>query len=219
MDDLEILNDKYKSINPSNNSVPTMYNTITEDQDDGSFNPSINRIDFDLIEWKKDIELSLEKIMERVSMGDCSEYLNLLEKKINEFDDELDNIKNLPDKIEEILADIKNNNNKTDRCDILLENVIGQFSEIKNINFNYQAECSKNFNELSDKIVSHEASFDQFYKFEKNFTKKFDLLNLEIKKKENSFIEIAEKNFMNKFLKFEEVKFLKKFFLFIKFLF
>lgn len=209
MDDQEIIIDKNKSTNPSNNSVPTRYNTITEDQDDGYFNPSINKIDFDLIEWKKDVELSLEKIMERVSMGDNSEYLNLLEKKINEFDDELDNVKNLPDKIGEILADIKNNNNKTDRCDILLENVVGQFSELKNINFNYQAECSKNFNELSDKIVSHESSFDQLYKFEKNFTKKFELLNLEIKKKENSFFETAEKNFTNKLLKFEEVKFFK----------
>lgn len=187
--------------------LSTRHNSNFDDNDEVNFNNITNEINAsEIIEWKKDIETSLEKISERVALNDCSAYLNLIEKKVNEIEEDLYDIKKLTKEFPDINDTIKKNSEKCDKCEILCDEFINQISDLKSTNLNWQTQYNQINSDLTDKIFSHEFYIDQLQKFEKNITKKFEGLNSEIKKKENNDSEINEKSFVQKFSKIEEVK-------------
>jgi len=160
----------------------------------------------EILEWKTDIESSLEKISERVASNDCSAYLNLIEKKVNDLEEEFDEMKKLTRDFSEIQESIGKNSEKCDKCEILVDEFIIQMNDIKNNNLNWQTEYAKQNSDLTDKILSHDFYIDQLQKFEKSITKKHENLSSEMKKKEqNNISELIDKNFIAKVAKIDDV--------------
>ena len=187
-----------------------------EDPDENGFfnsnqskNAEINSQE--ILEWKTDIETSLEKISERVAINDCTNYLNFIEKKVNELETEFDEMKKLTRDFSEIQDSIRRNTEKCDKCEILVDEFIIQLSELKNSNIAWQREYAKQNSDLTDKIMSHEFYIDQLQKFEKSITKKYESMNIEFKKKEqNNPADLFDKNMLVKISKIDDVYYNKK---------
>ncbi len=151
--------------------------------------------------------MSLEKISERVALNDCSSYLNLIEKKVNELEDGFDEMKKLTRFFCNIQDSISKYSEKCDKCEILVDEFIIQMNEIKSNNINWQSEYAKQNSNLTDKILSHEFYIDQLQKFEKSITKKYEFLINDIKKKDsNNQGDSLDKNIILKLTKIDEVK-------------
>jgi len=160
----------------------------------------------EILEWKTDIEASLEKISERVALNDCTNYLNFIEKKVNELETEFEEMKKLTRDFSEIQDSIRKNTEKCDKCEIFVDEFIIQLSELKKSNIAWQIEYAKQNSDLTDKIMSHEFYIDQLQKFEKSITKKHESLINEFKKKEqNNHADIIDKNIIAKIAKIDDV--------------
>jgi hypothetical protein len=199
------------TINRSRRSTsPNTHNF--DDQDENNFfsnsnqtkNSEINAQE--ILEWKTDIETSLEKISERVALNDCTNYLNFIEKKVNDLESEFEEMKKLTRGFSEIQDSVRKNSEKCDKCEILVDEFIIQLCELKNCNIAWQTEYAKQNSDLTDKIMSHEFYIDQLQKFEKSISKKHESLNNEFKKKEqNHPTDLIDKNMIAKISKIDDV--------------
>ena len=154
-------------------------------------------------EWKNDIEFSLEKISERVVNLDFSNYLNLIETKLNDIDEEFDLIKKKAKEVNDLTETVNTNNDRCEKSEILCDEMINQINEFKFDSIKWQKDMTKSNTELTDKVISHEFYIDQLQKFEKSITKKLDILINDLKKNENNSKE--DNVITERLIKLEEV--------------
>jgi hypothetical protein len=164
-------------------------------------NPEFNMAEIQ--EWKNDIEFSLEKISERVVNLDFSNYLNLIETKINDLEEEFDLIKKKAKEVNDLTDTVNKNNDKCEKSEILCDEMINQINEFKLDNIKWQKDMTKSNTELTDKILSHEFYIDQLQKFEKSISKKLEIFTNDLKRIENNFKE--DNVFIERLIKVEEV--------------
>lgn len=157
----------------------------------------------EIIEWKNDIEFSLEKISERVVNLDFSAYLNLMETKLNDLEEEFDGIKKKAKEVIDLVEIVNKNEDKCQKSEILCDEMVNQINEFKSDSIKWQRDMTKSNSELTDKVMSHEFYIDQLQKFEKSITKKYDILTSDLKKIENNSKE--ENGINNRISKVEEV--------------
>lgn len=208
------------SINRSMISTSPNTNNFDDQDENGFFGSNQSKSQEinaqEILEWKTDIETSLEKISERVALNDCTNYLNFIEKKVNELESELEEMKKLTRDFAQIQDSMRKNTEKSDKCEIIVDEFIIQLSELKNSNIAWQTEYAKQNSDLTDKIMSHEFYIDQLQKFEKSITKKHESLNNEFKKREqNNPADLIDKSMLAKISKIDDVN---KFLLFSYFL-
>jgi hypothetical protein len=133
---------------------------------------------FDIYEWKQDIEKSLEKISERVASNNSNPLINILEKRLNDFYNELIKLK------KQFYEDLENNsksNEKIEKTEKSLNTVQSQFSEFKTNMNKWQSDVGYKFKILNEKIEIEENSSDLFKEFIKASNVKFENFSATIK--------------------------------------
>ena len=128
-----------------------------------------------------------------------------MESKLNELEEEFDEIKKKAKEVVDLEETVNKNNDKCEKSEILCDEMINQINEFKSDSIKWQKEMTKSNSELTDKVMSHEFYIDQLQKFEKSITKKYDILTSDLKKIENNSKEDNAVN--NRILKVEEVIF------------
>ena len=159
------------------------------------------------MEWRHDIETSLEKISERVVNLDFSAYLHLMESKLNDLEEDFSEIRKKAKEVKELDDLVGKISEKSEKCEIICDEMVNQISEFKSDGIKWQKDMTKSNSELTDKIMSHEFYIDQLQKFEKSITKKFDIFcgdlrKMEVFQKEENFVKekigrIEEVNYNN----------------------
>jgi hypothetical protein len=195
IDDVETRNSKKFKHSNSTKSISTLNNTLYDEDESGFKNISefkINEIHSDLNEWKKDIEKSIEKISEKVASYNSNVLINILERRINDMNNDISKIKKIVEENLDNSTILKKNYDKFDKSERLVNDLSSQIASIKNSNLQYQSEMLKNFNDVKEKILSHEVICEQFDKFERNTNKKIEILNYEYNKINNSLKEKDE---------------------------
>lgn len=163
-------------------------------------------------EWKKDIELSIEKISEKVAFNNSNVSVNMVEKKMIDLFSEFGKFKK---EIEENLdqAQILNKNfEKYEKSEKLINELISQISNVKTSNIKWQSDFLKNMNDFNEKFMNTEIQIDQLDKQDKVIHKKLDSMNIDLKRKETNILESFESSNQIFEEKLEEVKiYYKKF--------
>lgn len=167
---------------------------IMEDFNTGTMNSNSNRPvpplnlnvisprnNSEMIEWKKDIEKSIETISAKVAANNNNVLVNLLEKRINDTNNEVTKLKKAFDDNVDNTNIIKRNIDKFDRTEKLISGLLTQISEMKNHNLKWQAEFLKSLNDFNEKLVLQESSMEQHESFERIVQKKIENVINEIK--------------------------------------
>jgi hypothetical protein len=155
---------------------------------------------FDFSEWKQDIEKSLEKISERVAANNSNPLINILEKRLNDFYNELIKIKK---QFYEELEENNKSKEKIEKAEKSLNTIQTQFSEFKtNIN-KWQNDVTYKMKILNEKIEIEENSSDLFKEFIKASNVKFENFSATIKNIINEN-KLNKDHFDNKY--FERLK-------------
>lgn len=144
----------------------------------------------EIMEWKKDIELSIEKISEKVAFLNNTNILACeLEKRFDDF--QKDFIK-LTKEIEENLDQakfLKKSFEKYEKSEKLINELITQISNVKTSNIKWQSDFLKNMNEINEKFMNFEIQLDQLDKQDKVIHKKWDAIQIDLKRKEINITE------------------------------
>lgn len=208
IDDLEVNFTKIQNdTNQIRNTISSqeekgkIYNSQLNNNTMNSSMPELNSQE--ILEWKNDIEFSLEKISERVVNLDFSAYLNLMETKVNDLEEEFDEIKKKAKEVVDLAESVNKNNDKCQKSEILCDEMINQINEFKTDSIKWQRDMTKSNSELTDKVMSHEFYIDQLQKFEKSITKKYDIIFSDLKKIESNAKE--ENTVSHRFMKIEDV--------------
>ncbi len=205
IDDLESRHSKKMGKSSSLRSFSTLNNTLIEsdmleDMPKGDVknlqNLNISGFLSCEMEWKKDIEKSIETISEKVAANSSSVLVNLLEKRVNDMNNEFSKLKRSFEDTVENTSVIRRNIDKFDKTEKLISGLLGQMSEMRNSNIKWQADFLKNLNDFNEKIMLQESTLEDFEKFEKNVRKRIDNFNSEIKAVQNEFkIKITDFDF------------------------
>jgi hypothetical protein len=156
----------------------------------------------EIMEWKKDIELSIEKISEKVAFNNSNVLVNLLEKRVDDIQQEFGKLRR---EIEENLDQanlLRKNFEKYEKSEKIINELITQISSVKTSNIKWQSDFLKNMNEYSEKLMGVEIQIDQLDKQDKVIHKKMDAMQIDLKRKETNIMENFESSnqmFENKF--------------------
>lgn len=144
------------------------------------------------MEWKKDIELSIEKISEKVAFNNSNVLANLLEKRVDDMQQEFGKLRR---EIEENLDQaglLRKNFEKYEKSEKIINELISQISSVKTSNIKWQSDFLKNMNEYSEKLMGSEILIDQLDKQDKTIHKKMDAMQIDLKRKETNIMESFE---------------------------
>lgn len=198
IDDLESRNSRkfqnsnsVKSFSTLNNTLNTLneneIDELTSPNMQANITPSMqknNNVDF--TEWKRDIEKSIEKISERVAGSNSNVLVSLLEKRVNDMNNELAKLKKNFDENVDSTNIIKKNVEKFDRTEKLIGELLTQISTMKSNATKWNSDFLKSLNDFDAKIASQENIIEQFEKFEKITNKRIDQINNEYKNLHNT---------------------------------
>jgi hypothetical protein len=201
-------------------SISTLNNTFTEIVDefntnlsasackasDGKTSPGVNPfnvINPELSDWKKDMEKSLETILEKVSTRNSSNVLvELLEKRINDINGEFSKLKKSFEENVDNSNIIKRNIDKFDRSEKLITGLLTQIAEMKNNNIKWQSDFLRNLNDFNEKLLIQETAIEQYENLESIINKKIEneskassLKREEYENKINDKIKFMEQNY------------------------
>jgi hypothetical protein len=133
-------------------------------------------------EWRKEIEKSIERISEKVASNNSNILVSVLEKRVNEINN--DNAK-LKKSFAEYLENSnlsKKNFEKFEKSEKVLQELILQVSAVKNSNYQYQTDILKNINEVNEKLISQQLMWEQFENFETKTNNFIEIFNSEVNK-------------------------------------
>ena len=137
-------------------------------------------------DWKKDIENSIEKLSERITKEKNEKLINNLEKKLDEQNFDILNMKNIFVNLENKNENFEKKFDKFSNLQKLISELINQINNMKNHNNSWQANFLKNMNDFNEKIMNQEILLDQLDKFEKLTNKKIEIICHELKKIPNN---------------------------------
>jgi hypothetical protein len=152
-------------------------------------------------EWKKDIEKSLEKISERVALNSSTVLINLLEKRVNDMNSDLNKVKKTNEESLEKLNQIVTSSEKLEKMEKLIKDLVATMKTNKINTEKIQGEIYKTLNEFGGRIS--EIENHSFSELEKFLTEKLNKIEVDSKTK---IVEIKKENFtlnesINKILK------------------
>lgn len=142
----------------------------------------------DNFEWKKDVEISIEQISEKVAQTNT----NNIEKKINEVIRDFLKFKTETEENFEQLNSLNKNLEKFEKSEKLINELLGQISNVKTSNIKWQSDFMKNMNEYDEKLMNTEILIDQLDKQDKILHKKLDSMQIDLKRKESNILENYE---------------------------
>ncbi len=207
VDELELKNSNKSTKLNRSYSTNNCNNTRYSDEESSN---SKEKEKEEINEWRKDIELSIEKISEKVAFNNTNVIVNSIEKRMNDIINEFVKFKK---EIEENLdqAQILNKNfEKYEKSEKLINELISQISNVKTSNIKWQSDFLKNMNDFNEKFMNAEIQIDQLDKQDKIIHKKLDSMNIDLKRKETNILESFESNNQIYDKKLEEVyEFLK----------
>jgi hypothetical protein len=145
------------------------------------------------MEWKKDIEKSLETLSEKVALNNSSILVELLEKRVNDMNSEFSKLKrNFEDSVDNTNV-IKRSMEKFEKTEKLISSLLAQMTEMRNNNIKWQADFLKNLNDFNEKILIQESSLEDLENFEKSVRKKIENFNNEFKVLQHEFkVKLAD---------------------------
>jgi len=145
------------------------------------------------MEWKKDIELSIEKISEKVAVQNNSNtVVNLLEKRVDDTQQEFGKLRRETEESLDQASHLRKNFEKYEKSEKIINELITQISSVKTSNIKWQSDFLKNMNEYSEKLMSTEILIDQLDKQDKIIHKKMDAMQIDLKRKETNIMENFE---------------------------
>ncbi len=182
IEDFEARQSKVLQKSQSLKSISTLHDALNEGEqnEDAQNKTEKNATLNDILEWKKDIEKSLETVSDKVASN--TTYLLIeLEKSITECNcDHLKLKKNFEDNLDNILI-YKKNLEKIDKTEKLITNILQGMSDMKNSNVKWQADFLKNLNDFNEKMIVQESTLEELENFENNVNKKFNIISSDLK--------------------------------------
>jgi hypothetical protein len=202
--ELDLLNkrlnesEKLKGYNKSNSarSLSTS-NTLLDEIDDINIkNVSEFKVNEQTeIDWKREIERSIERISEKIASNNSNVLVAVLEKRLNEMYNDNAKLKKAFENFLENSSVVKKNSDKYDKSEKVVQELISQISAMKNSNLQYQTDFLKNLNEINEKLISQELMWEQLETFEIQTNRSLELVNNDFAKINNSLKFLTEKNF------------------------
>lgn len=194
IEDFEARQSKIMHKSQSLKSFSTLNNTLNEaesieDQSKIEKSNHINLNSNEFIDWKRDIEKSLETVSDKVASN--TTYLLIeLEKSLTDINNEHNKLKkNFEDFVDN---SSKKNSEKIEKTEKLITNIVQGMTEMKNSNVKWQADFLKNLNDFNEKMIVQESTLEELENFEKNVNKKFEFFNSEIKLIKNEIKMLPE---------------------------
>jgi hypothetical protein len=159
----------------------------------------------EIFEWRKDIELSIEKISEKVAYSNSNVLVNLIEKRVDDMQQEFGKLKKETEEKLDQANLLKKSFDKYEKSEKIINELINQISNVKTSNIKWQSDFLKNMNDFNEKFMNAEIQIDQLDKQDKVIHKKMDALQIDLKRKETNILESFESS--NQFLenKFDQV--------------
>jgi hypothetical protein len=209
LDDLESRHSKKMKKSSSLKSFSTLNNTFCESEILEDFNnipkseekKNIQNLNISDIsgfltsemEWKKDIEKSIETLSEKVAANNSTVLVDLLEKRVNDMNSEFSKLKRSFEDSVDNASVIKRSIEKFDKTEKLITSLLSQMTEMRNNNIKWQADFLKNLNDFNEKILIQESTLEDLENFEKSVRKKIDSFNNEFKVIQHEFkIKLAD---------------------------
>jgi hypothetical protein len=209
LDDLESRHSKKMKKSSSLKSFSTLNNTFCESEILEDFNnipkseekKNIQNLNISDIsgfltsemEWKKDIEKSIETLSEKVAANNSTVLVDLLEKRVNDMNSEFSKLKRTFEDSVDNASVIKRSIEKFDKTEKLITSLLSQMTEMRNNNIKWQADFLKNLNDFNEKILIQESTLEDLENFEKSVRKKIDSFNNEFKVIQHEFkIKLAD---------------------------
>ena len=161
---------------------------------------------FDLYEWKNDIEKSLEKISEKVAGSNSSALLNLMEKQLNDFCNELKKLK------KHFYEELENKNKykeKVEKSEKLTSYLNTQLIELKSSTNKWQSDVFVKMNILNERVETEENSSDLFKEFIKVSNVKFENFSSTIQSVVNEskiFKDYFDSKYIERLRQLEEIQ-------------
>lgn len=142
-------------------------------------------------EWKKDVEISLEKISDKIASNNSSGNSNF-DKKLNEFIRDFSKFKTETEENIDQVNNMNKNFEKYEKSEKLINELLSQISNLKTSNIKWQSDFLKNMNEYNEKLMNTEILMDQLDKQDKIIHKKLDSMHIDLKRKESNLLENME---------------------------
>jgi chromosome segregation ATPase len=134
------------------------------------------------IDWRREIEKSIERVSEKVASNNSNVLVAVLEKRVNDIYTDNAKLKKAFEDYLENSTVVKKNSEKFDKSEKVIQELISQVSTMKNSNLGYQTDLLKNLNELNEKVISQELMFEELECSELQTNKSLEMLSSEIRK-------------------------------------